>query len=188
MGVPNPQTYRWPCISPLVLKTKQNHEVRERTGREETWGWQKWPIQCRQWTTVMRTEVCIENVKEHTSHLYNNFVKTLIILCDVFWSHSLIQPLASLSASQALSIEPHPHLPLSLFCVSPLLCEACPGGWSAYRARFTSFTKTYSILPAAPELLESCEWGLSIRELLCSSALVYLESRLLLKSPAASGS
>lgn len=133
MGVPIPQTYRWPCISPLVLKIQQKHEFKERTGREETWGWQKWAIQCRQWTTVMRTEVCIENDKEHTSHLYNNFVKTLIILCGVFWSHSLIQPLSSLSTSQALSFEPHPHLTLSLFCVSPLLCEACPGGWSAYR-------------------------------------------------------
>lgn len=186
MGVPIPQTYRWPCISPLVLKTKQKHEFRERSGREETWGWQKWAIQCWQWTAVMRTQVCIENVKEHSSRLYNNFVTTLIILWDVFWSHSLI-PLSSLSASQALSFEPRPHLPLSLFCVSPLLCWGL--SWRVISLpRFTSFTKTYSILPAAPELLESCEWGLSICELLCSPAPVYLESRLLLKSPAASGS
>lgn len=126
MGVPNAQTYRWPCINPLVLKTKQKREFRERTGREETWSWQKWAIEWRQWTTVMRMQVCIENVKEETSHLYNNFVKTLIILCNVFWSYSLIQPLSSLSASQALSFEPHPNLPLSSFCVSPPLWRVMP--------------------------------------------------------------
>lgn len=36
-GVPNPQTDRQPCISPLALKAKQKHAYRIRTCREERW-------------------------------------------------------------------------------------------------------------------------------------------------------
>lgn len=163
-GVPNPQTDRQPCISPLALKAKQKHAYRIRTCREERWEL----IEVSDSIKTMgngnqNASLHAWNVKNYISS-WHNFIVTLRISHNVFWSPSPLQPLPSLSTSYAPNFGSHPqtHLPLNLFRDAQLLLGVGPVLECDQPTKIHVFYEHGLSPPAAPERLEFCVCCLSL--------------------------